>query len=125
MVGEVAAFMAVVAVVFVVVAVEAVVFMVVEAVASARAVEVGLEGVLSLRPRLVPEHHVPQRLLPCAQGVGLLHGPATIITGRAVVSPAGISDWEILCRRLLRSPTDGGIPLAAKPGAVELRVRNR
>jgi hypothetical protein len=125
MVGEAAAFMAVEAVVFVVVAVEAVVFMVVVAVASARAVEEGLEGVLFRHPRLALELPVPQPLLPCARGVGLLHGPATIIPGREVVSLAGISEMEILRRRLLRSPTDDGIHLAAQLGAVEVWARKR
>ena len=66
----------------------------------------------------------PRAAAPSAprSGGGFAARPATAILDPAVISRAGISDLEIPLRLPLRSPTAGGIPLAAQPEAVDLRA---
>src|SRR4029077_7180506 len=108
-------------------------------VACARAAEAGsvAEGALN-RPaegvsaagrirhlRLEAAHPIQRPVLQCGLEGARFSGPATTVLDRAVVSRAGISGLEIPPRRLLLSPTVGGIHSAARVEAVDLRAPSR
>src|SRR6266851_4754866 len=102
-------------------AVAGAVFMAVAEEACARPAEAAPTGGRIHRLLLVPERHGPIVRLLCARRVDSQHGPATTVLDPAVISRAGISEWEIPCPRRLASPMADGIPLAARRGAVDLR----
>src|SRR6266851_7624652 len=105
-------------------AVAGAVFMAVAEVACARPAAAGPAGGRIHRLLLVPERHGRIVRLLCARRVDSRRGPATTVLDPAVISRAGISEWEIPPRGRQASPTANGIHLAAQRGAVDLRRLN-
>jgi len=94
-------------------------------VACALAAVRGLEGG-RIRPQLLAtQGHALQLPLLCARAAGSQRGQVTITPGLGVISRVEISGLEILPRRPLPSLTAGGILLAVRLEAADLRAYHR